>query len=330
VIGDVTDSRRVDQVFEQYRPQTVFHAAAHKHVPLMEHNPCEAVKNNVIGSATVAKAAERYGVERFILISTDKAVNPSSVMGATKAVAELIVQMMSAPNGTRFATVRFGNVLGSNGSVLLRFLEQVKVGGPVTVTHPEIRRFFMLIPEAVQLVLHAAAIGESGATYVLEMGEQIKLLDLARSVIRLAGFVPEKEIPIAFVGLRPGEKLFEELLGTNETAERSSVEKILRVHRSYHSSRDEWNSSLAELVNIAVRGNSAEVIQQLRRMLPTFAPLGEELHAGATASTSKPYAEAASPNRALDRLQTGAGANLGWANDEDLEILQAGYGIAKS
>jgi nucleoside-diphosphate-sugar epimerase len=214
IIGDVTDVGRVDAVFTEHHPDVVFHAAAHKHVPLMEANPCEAIKNNVVGTRVVAEAAARHGVERFVLISTDKAANPSSVMGASKRVAELILQGMTDQSNTRFVTVRFGNVLGSNGSVIPRMLEQIRAGGPVTVTHPEIRRYFMLIPEAVSLVLQAAVFARDRETYVLDMGEQLKVLDMARNLIRLSGFVPDEDIPISFIGLRPGEKLTEDPPGT--------------------------------------------------------------------------------------------------------------------
>jgi FlaA1/EpsC-like NDP-sugar epimerase len=229
VVGDVTDRPRVDEVLAAHRPDIIFHAAAHKHVPLMEENPCEAIKNNVAGTRLMAEAAERHGVDRFIMISTDKAVNPTSVMGASKRIAELVVQSQAEGSHTSFSIVRFGNVLASNGSVVPRFMDQIKRGGPVTITHPDMRRFFMLIPEAVQLVLHAAAQAESGATYVLEMGEQIRLVDMARDLIRLSGLVPDEDIKIEFIGLRPGEKLFEELVGRDEEAAPSTVDKILCV-----------------------------------------------------------------------------------------------------
>src|SRR4051812_6180514 len=223
VIADVTDVGRVDEVMRAFRPEIIFHAAAHKHVPLMEENPCEAIKNNVRGTRILAAAADEFAVDRFVMISTDKAVNPTSVMGASKRVAELAVHAQADGSGTSYSIVRFGNVLGSNGSVIPRFVEQIRRGGPLTITHPEMRRFFMLIPEAVQLVLHAASQAENGATYVLEMGEQVKLVDMARDLIRLSGLVPDEDVKISFIGLRPGEKLFEELVVRGEEVSASAV-----------------------------------------------------------------------------------------------------------
>jgi FlaA1/EpsC-like NDP-sugar epimerase len=265
VIGDVTDATRVREVMEEHRPEIVFHAAAHKHVPLMEENPCEAIKNNVRGTRLLVEAADECGVDRFILISTDKAVNPTSVMGASKRLAELVIQAQPIGTGTSFAVVRFGNVLASNGSVVPRFLDQIKKGGPVTITHPEMRRFFMLIPEAVQLVLHAAAQAETDATYVLEMGEQVKLLDMARDLIRLSGFVPEEEIPIAFIGLRPGEKLHEELVGRSEDVGPSAVEKILRV-TSRTQPVANFAAAIAHIERAAADGRSEVVLAALREL----------------------------------------------------------------
>ena len=273
IVGDVGDEVRVEKVLQTYKPAIIFHAAAHKHVPLMESSPCEAVKNNVRGTRIVAQAAARCGIEQFIMISSDKAVNPTSTMGATKRTAELVVQSFEERGQTRFMTVRFGNVLGSNGSVVPRFLEQIKAGGPVTITHPEIRRYFMLIPEAVQLVLHAAAMGEDGAIYVLEMGEQIKIVDLARNLIRLAGLIPDEDIPISFVGLRPGEKLFEELVGHEETIEPSTLEKILKVKSSCSNPY-----ALMPLVAVLERSAALQdidlVMDLLRELVPTFRPTG--------------------------------------------------------
>jgi FlaA1/EpsC-like NDP-sugar epimerase len=272
VIGDVTDAARLDAVLREHQPEIVFHAAAHKHVPLMEHNPCEAVKNNVRGTRLLVEAAERHGVDRFIFISTDKAVNPTSVMGATKRVAELLVEAQSRGSGTSFQIVRFGNVLGSNGSVVPRFLDQIKRGGPVTVTHPDMRRFFMLVPEAVQLVLHAAARGTNGGTYVLEMGDQVKILDMARTLIRLAGLVPDKEIPIVFVGLRPGEKLYEELVGDNETREPSDVDSVFRVRAKQRIEVTQLAADIARLEEAAAGGHPARTLAEIAAVVPEFGP----------------------------------------------------------
>ncbi len=269
-LGDITDEGRLESVMRGFRPEIVFHAAAHKHVPLMEDNVCEAVKNNVMGTRLVAEAAERHGVHRFILISTDKAVNPVSVMGATKRVAELFVQGRAPESMTSFFAVRFGNVLASAGSVVPRFLEQVRAGGPVTVTHPEMRRYFMLIPEAVELVLHAAAQGRPGEVYVLRMGEQIRVVDLARNLIRLAGFVPDEEIPIAFTGIRPGEKLYEELVAPDETVAPSEVPEIVRVQPRQRRDREALLGEIAELERRARGEDAHAVLAQLQVIVPEF------------------------------------------------------------
>ncbi len=270
VIGDVTDVRRFSMTMDRHRPDIVFHAAAHKHVPLVELNPAEAVKNNCMGTRIAAELSDRFQVERFVLISTDKAVNPSSVMGATKRVAELLVQDLARRSRTRFLTVRFGNVLGSNGSVLLRFQEQIQAGGPVTVTHPAIRRYFMLIPEAAHLVLRAASLGEQGAIYILDMGEQIRVVDLARNLIRLSGFVPDEEIAISFVGLRPGEKLYEELVGEGEVAESLAVDRILRVRTPTPADLASLEERLITLEAAGHLKNGRWMMEQLRELIPTF------------------------------------------------------------
>lgn len=238
VVADVKDVLTLRQVFRRYKPHIIFHAAAHKHVPLMEENIVEAVKNNIMGSANLIYGANHYGVERFVLISTDKAVNPVNVMGMTKRVAEMLLQAKAKNSRTKFMAVRFGNVLGSEGSVVPLFKRQIAEGGPVTVTHPEVKRYFMSIPEAAMLVLQAGALGGRGELFILDMGEQIKILDLARELITLSGYVPDKDIKIVFTGLRPGEKLAEELLLDKERDTVTKHEKI------YVSNNDEFQPGM--------------------------------------------------------------------------------------
>lgn len=225
-IGSVRDKSRLRQVFSKYRPGVVFHAAAHKHVPLMEMNPAEAVKNNVFGTLNMVQASDEYNVKKFVLISTDKAVNPTNIMGATKRLAEMIVQSMDKHSNTEFVAVRFGNVLGSNGSVIPLFKKQIAAGGPVTVTHPDITRYFMTIPEATQLVIQAGAMAKGGEIFILDMGLPVKIEDLARDLIRLSGLEPDKDIKIEYIGLRPGEKLYEELMLAEEGIKATTHENI--------------------------------------------------------------------------------------------------------
>jgi FlaA1/EpsC-like NDP-sugar epimerase len=272
VIGDVTVPDRVAEVFYQMNPDIVFHAAAHKHVPLMELNPKEAIRNNVLGTRVMAEAAVKNGVDRFVLISTDKAVNPSSIMGATKRVAEHLMQEFNHGGLTKFTVVRFGNVLGSNGSVVPVFYDQIRKGGPVTVTHPEIKRFFMTIPEAVQLVLQASVIGKGGEVFVLDMGEQIKVTDLARNMIVLAGLVPGKDVEIVFTGLRPGEKLYEELFEEREQVEPTAHPKIRRAIGAPVPVGElgEWLESLQ--ANLP-KSDEEELLRDLKRLVPSFQPV---------------------------------------------------------
>ena len=269
LIASVRDSKKIDALFRANRPDVVFHAAAHKHVPLMENSPEEAVKNNVFGTYNVACAADRYGAERFVLISTDKAVNPTNVMGATKRVCEMIVQALAQKSKTKFVAVRFGNVLGSNGSVLPLFKEQIAAGGPVTVTDPEIVRFFMTIPEAVQLVLEAGQMGKGGEIFVLDMGKPVKILDLAENLIKLSGLIPYKDIEIKFTGLRPGEKLYEELLMDEEGVRKTGNRKIF-IGSPLGLSKDTFFEQLAELKKIAYSNHSENLVQALLDLVPTF------------------------------------------------------------
>lgn len=272
-VGDVTVHDRVMEVLQQTDPDLVFHAAAHKHVPLMELNPKEAVRNNILGTKVVAEASLASGVDRFVLISTDKAVNPTSVMGATKRIAEDLMQRLSHGERTKFTVVRFGNVLGSNGSVVPLFAEQIRKGGPVTVTHPEIKRFFMTIPEAVQLVLQASLLGQGGEVFVLDMGEQVKVVDLARNMIVLSGLVPDQDIQIVYSGLRPGEKLFEELFEETEQVESTPHVKIRRAVNTSAVQSDRLDRTIAHLEAAVSHGDDDELIRRLHEAVPTYTPM---------------------------------------------------------
>ena len=272
-VGDVTVPDRAHEVLTQTRPDLVFHAAAHKHVPLMEMNPKEAARNNVFGTKIMAEASLSAGVERFVLISTDKAVNPTSVMGATKRVAEEFIQSLNRQGQTKFTVVRFGNVLGSNGSVVPRFADQIRRGGPVTVTHPDIRRFFMTIPEAVQLVLQASVMGHGEEVFVLDMGEQIKVADLARNMIVLSGLVPDQDIHIVYTGLRPGEKLFEELFEDTEEVKTTSHPKIQRAVRTGAASFTAIEQSLMRLDLVLSDGDDEALIRWLQEAVPSYQPV---------------------------------------------------------
>lgn len=268
-IGSVRDEMRVSSLFAQYRPDIVFHAAAHKHVPLMEGSPNEAIKNNVFGTLHVAQAADRYGTETFVLISTDKAVNPTNVMGASKRVCEMIVQTMAERSKTKFVAVRFGNVLGSNGSVIPLFRRQIEEGGPVTVTHPDIIRYFMTIPEAVSLVLQAGAYAGRGEIFVLDMGEPVRIDDLARNLIRLSGFEPDVDIEVRYTGLRPGEKLYEEML-MQEEGLRSTPNHLIHIGRP-HIDVPAFERQLTALA-AACRENSPAIRTLLAQVVPTYHP----------------------------------------------------------
>ena len=271
-IGSVRDRARLDAVFAHYKPQVVFHAAAHKHVPLMEHSVCEAIKNNVFGTYNAADMAEKHGVEKFILISTDKAVNPTSVMGATKRMCEMLIQCRS-DSATGFAAVRFGNVLGSNGSVIPLFMRQIAAGGPLTVTDKRIIRYFMTVSEAAGLVLQAGYMAEQGELFVLDMGEPVKILELAESMIRLYGLEPYRDIEIVETGLRPGEKLYEELLTQCDGLDKTANDMIL-VERENLLSREDVEDKLAMLRRAVAEAEgelcAPSVIEALRQTVPTF------------------------------------------------------------
>ena len=269
-IASITDRDKMDELFTEHQPKIVFHAAAHKHVPLMETNPEEACKNNIFGTLNVAQMADKHGVEKFVMISTDKAVNPTNVMGATKRCCEEIVQMMAQSGSkTEFAAVRFGNVLGSNGSVIPLFKEQIKNGGPVTVTHPDIIRYFMTIPEAVSLVLQAGTFAKGGEIFILNMGEPVKILTLAENLIVMMGYTPYKDIEIKFTGLRPGEKLFEELLMKEEGLQKTPNEKIF-IGKQVTIDKPWLMAQLEKMREICATNDKEAVVEQLKVLVPTF------------------------------------------------------------
>ena len=276
IIGDVRQEPRLDYVFRTYRPQVVFHAAAYKHVPLMEENPCEAVRVNVAGSRNVADKCIEYDVEKMVMISTDKAVNPTNIMGCTKRLAEIYVQSLGlaiergeVKGRTRFVTTRFGNVLGSNGSVIPRFREQIAKGGPVTVTHPEITRFFMTIPEACRLVMEAATMSTGNQIFVFDMGESVKIDTLARRMITLAGFTPDVDIPIEYSGLRPGEKLYEEVLSNKENTDPTSHDRI-RVAKVREYEHEKAKAVMTELEHLSMVVKIPEMVQLMKQTVPEF------------------------------------------------------------
>ena len=268
LIASVRNARRIDDVFEQYRPNIVYHAAAHKHVPLMEDSPNEAIKNNVFGTYKTAQAADRFGVDKFVLISTDKAVNPTNVMGASKRICEMVIQMMNQKSQTNFVAVRFGNVLGSNGSVIPLFKKQIAEGGPVTVTHPDIIRYFMTIPEAVSLVLQAGAYAKGGEIFVLDMGEPMKILDLATNLIKLSGYRVGEDIEIQFTGLRPGEKMYEELL-MGEEGLKQTANKSIFIGKPIEFDAAVFEGQLEKLETDA-ESESADIRQHVKEIVPTY------------------------------------------------------------
>ena len=268
LIASVRNKNRMNQIFETYRPDIVYHAAAHKHVPLMEDSPNEAVKNNVMGTYRTALAADKYGTEKFVLISTDKAVNPTNVMGASKRICEMIIQMMNQKSKTNFVAVRFGNVLGSNGSVIPLFKKQIAEGGPVTVTDPNIIRYFMTIPEAVSLVLQAGAYAKGGEIFVLNMGEPVKILDLAVNLIKLSGLRPGTDIEIKFTGLRPGEKMYEELL-MDEEGLKKTANRMIFIGKPIEFNSQEFEDQLEQLIADA-RAESGDIRNRIKEIVPTF------------------------------------------------------------
>ena len=275
IIASVRDKIRMEKIFKKYKPDVVFHAAAHKHVPLMEGNPEEAIKNNVIGTLNTCEVSSKYGVSRFVLISTDKAVNPTNIMGATKRLCEMIVQGMNNSSKTEFVAVRFGNVLGSNGSVIPLFKEQIKSGGPVTITHKDITRYFMLIPEAAQLVLQAGAYAKGGEIFILDMGSPVKIYDLAKKLIKLSGFEPNKDIDIEEIGLRPGEKLYEELL-MKEEGLKATKNKSIFIGKPSNFNINDIKKNIEDLLTITLNEDNRALRMKMKEIVPTYVEIPKD------------------------------------------------------
>lgn len=269
VIGDIRNKERIENVFRTFRPELVFHAAAYKHVPMMENNPSESILTNVFGTKILADLSDQYGVEKFVMVSTDKAVNPTNVMGASKRVAEIYIQSLNKKSATKFITTRFGNVLGSSGSVIPRFRQQLENGGPITITHPEITRYFMTIPEACQLVLEAGAMGNGGEIYIFDMGESVKIVDLAKKMIKLSGLVLDKDIKIIYTGLRPGEKLYEELLADHENTLTTHHKQIL-VAKVKEYDFDEISIEIGELIALFNAQDNKSIVSKMKELVPEF------------------------------------------------------------
>ncbi len=300
VIADTRFADRIASVFADHCPHVVFHAAAHKHVPLMEGNPSEAVTNNIVGTRNLLDAAVAYGVERLVMVSTDKAVNPTSIMGASKRAAELLVHQAAQKSGRPYVSVRFGNVLGSRGSVVHTFRKQIAAGGPITVTHPEMRRYFMTIPEAVQLVLQAATIGVGNETFVLDMGEPVRLVDLARDMIELSGLEVDHDVDVMFTGLRPGEKLFEELFVTGEEHQRTSHDKIFVARKSGSSVPTSMDHLMYALERAAQEDDTEMIFLLLQTLIPEFQPVRDH-QPGTTSQIRMIEPPTGEPERALER-----------------------------
>ena len=269
VMGDIRNKDRMDNMFRTFLPEVIYHAAAYKHVPMMENNPSEAILTNVLGTKNMADLSVKYNVKEFVMVSTDKAVNPTNVMGASKRIAEIYIQSINKTSNTRFITTRFGNVLGSNGSVIPRFKKQIDKGGPITITHPEITRYFMTIPEACQLVLEAGAMGQGGEIFIFDMGKSVKIVDLAKKMIRLSGLTIDRDIQIIYTGLRPGEKLYEELLNDQENTLPTHHSQIM-IAKVMEYNLEEVSEKINQLVAMFDEQNNEKIVSKMKEIVPEF------------------------------------------------------------